>query len=336
MLLWQKEIIEQNLTRAFPLMSNLGAGLKGFSIKDAVTDGEKQASSIRALADAFDACAFVTMMDLSVEAEEFGCEVNMTENEIPTVSKSIVADMASAENLKVPNPFSGRTSVYIKSAELCAAQIDRPMFGSLIGPFSLAGRLMDMTSIFLSLFQNPAMVHVVLEKCTEFLISYAQAFKKAGASGILMAEPAGSLISPAQCAEFSSSYIKKLVEEVQDEYFTVVLHNCGKTLKHVETMLSAGSRALHFGNAVDLSLIAPKIPPDRLFMGNLDPVSVFMNGSPQEVRDKTRQLLEAMSGFKNFIISSGCDIPPGTGRANFEVFFNTVSVYNEGRATAII
>ena len=42
-----------------------------------------------------------------------------------------------------------------------------------------------------------------------------------------------------------------------------------------------------------------------------------------------------MSGCRNFIISSGCDIPPGTGRANFDVFFNTVSVYNEGRTTAI-
>jgi uroporphyrinogen decarboxylase len=336
MVQWQKEIIEQNLTQAFPLMSNLGAGIKGFSIKDAVTDGEKQASGIRALAEAFDACAFVTMMDLSVEAEAFGCEVNIEQNEIPTVSKSIVADMATAESLKVPDPYSNRTSVYIKSAGICSAEIARPVFGSLIGPFSLAGRLMDMTNIFISLFHNPTMVHTVLEKCTAFLISYAQAFKKAGASGILMAEPAGSLISPAQCAEFSSAYIRKLVEALQDEYFTVILHNCGKTIKHVETMLSTEARAVHFGNAVDLSLIAPKIPADKLFMGNLDPVSVFMNGSPQEVIDKTRSLLDAMSGYRNFIISSGCDIPPGTGRANFEVFFNTVSVYNEGRATAIV
>jgi uroporphyrinogen decarboxylase len=335
MVQWQKEIIENGRTMAFPLMSNMGAGLKGFSIKDAVTDSGKQASGIKAIAEAFDSCAFVTMMDLSVEAEAFGCEVNMRENEIPTVSNSIVADMASAENLKIPDPHSGRTSVYIKTAGLCAAEIARPVFGCLIGPFSLAGRLIDMTSIFLSLFQNPAMVHVVLEKCTAFLISYARAFKKAGANGILMAEPAGSLISPAQCAEFSSAYIRKLVEELQDEYLTVILHNCGKTIKHVETMLSTGARAVHFGNAVDLSLIAPRIPPDRLFMGNLDPVSVFMSGSPQDVIDKTSSLLDAMSGYRNFIISSGCDIPPGTPRANFDVFFNTVSVYNKGRAKAV-
>jgi uroporphyrinogen-III decarboxylase len=43
-----------------------------------------------------------------------------------------------------------------------------------------------------------------------------------------------------------------------------------------------------------------------------------------------------MKGHNNFIVSSGCDIPPGTGRENFDVFFNTVSVYNQGRMPGII
>jgi len=42
-----------------------------------------------------------------------------------------------------------------------------------------------------------------------------------------------------------------------------------------------------------------------------------------------------MKGYNNLIISSGCDIPPGTGRVNFDVFFKTTSFYNEGRTTAI-
>jgi uroporphyrinogen decarboxylase len=42
---------------------------------------------------------------------------------------------------------------------------------------------------------------------------------------------------------------------------------------------------------------------------------------------KTKQLLEAMKGYRNYIISSGCDIPPGAGRENFDAFFSTVSEY---------
>jgi len=134
--------------------------------------------------------------------------------------------------------------------------------------------------------------------------------------------------------EFSSDYIRKIVNELQDDTFTVILHNCGKTLKHVDSMVSTGADAFHFGNAVDLELIAPKIPPDRLFMGNLDPVTVFLNSTPDDTHEKTLQLLNAMKSYSNFIISSGCDIPPGTGSEIFDAFFNAVTLYNKNKSQA--
>ncbi len=326
---WRNSIMNSGWIQAFPIMSNFGVSLKNMSIKDAVTDGDKQAACIKAVSDAFDMCAGSTLMDLSVEAQAFGCEVVMTDSETPSVSKGIITDMDSALGLKIPDPAAERTSVNLKAASISAAEISRPLFACIIGPFSLAGRLMDMTKILISLFNSADTVHLVLEKCTEFLIAYASAFKKAGANGIIMAEPAASLISPKQCAEFSSAYIKKIADAVQDDGFIMVLHNCGKTLRHVETMLSTSARGLHFGNAVDLKEIAPKIPDDILFMGNIDPVSVFKDGTPQDVSGKTTSLLEAMKSYTNFIISSGCDIPPGISRANFDAFFKAVSDFNK-------
>jgi uroporphyrinogen decarboxylase len=326
---WRKSIMNSVYTPAFPIMSNFGVSLKNLTIKDAVTDGYKQAACIKAVSDAYELCASSTFMDLSVEAQAFGCEVVMTDNETPSVSKGIITDMDSVLRLEIPNPAKERTSINIKAAAISSAEIKKPLFACIIGPFSLAGRLMDMTKILISLFNGADMVHLVLEKCTVFLTAYALAFKKAGANGILMAEPAASLISPKQCAEFSSAYIKKIADAVQDDEFTLILHNCGKTLRHVETMLSTSARGLHFGNAVDLKEIATKIPPDILFMGNLDPVSVFKDGKPDDIAKKTTSLLEAMKGYRNFIVSSGCDIPPGIGRANFDAFFNAVSDYNQ-------
>jgi uroporphyrinogen decarboxylase len=291
---WRKSILNTGYTQAFPIMSNFGVSLKNMSIRDAVTDGDKQAACIKAVSDAFEMCASSTFMDLSVEAQAFGCEVVMTDNETPSVSKGIITDMDSALRLEIPDPAAERTSVNLRAAAVSSAEINKPLFACIIGPFSLAGRLMDMTKILISLFNSADMAHLVLEKCAKFLIAYASAFKKAGANGIVMAEPAASLISPKQCNEFSSAYIKKIADAVQDDEFIMILHNCGKTLRHVESMLSTSARGLHFGNAVDLKEIAPKIPPDILFMGNLDPVSVFKDGTPQNVAQKTTSLLEAM------------------------------------------
>ncbi len=59
---------------------------------------------------------------------------------------------------------------------------DRPVLAGIIGPFSLAGRLLDMTEIMIMTYEDPEVVETVLEKATEFLIKYAQAFKEAGAT----------------------------------------------------------------------------------------------------------------------------------------------------------
>ena len=66
---------------------------------------------------------------------------------------------------------------------------------------------------------EPEVIHILLEKITGFLIDYALAFKEAGANGIIIAEPAAGLLSPVLCEEFSSKYVQRIVEEVQDDYF---------------------------------------------------------------------------------------------------------------------
>ncbi|HET6437687.1 MAG TPA: hypothetical protein VFG59_06485, partial [Anaeromyxobacter sp.] len=63
-----------------------------------------------------------------------------------------------------------------------------------------------------------------------------------------MAEPAAGLLSAEQCDEFSSAYVRGVVEAVQDSSFLFVLHNCGHRGHVTSSMVSTGARGLHFGN----------------------------------------------------------------------------------------
>jgi uroporphyrinogen decarboxylase len=63
------------------------------------------------------------------------------------------------------------------------------------------------------------------------------------------------------------------------------------------------------------------VPADTVLCGNLDPSEVFVNGTIPEVRMKTQLLLEQTSQFKNFVISSGCDIPAQAPLQNLFTFF---------------
>jgi len=326
---WVRNITGSEKRFSMPIMTYPGLALSGRTIPEVIRNGEDQFNCIYALTQKYPSAAAMTIMDLSVEAEAFGSPVRYSDSEVPTVSGNIVSGNESARELKIPRVGTGRTSAYIKAAALSARHIsDRPSFGGQIGPFSLACRLYDMTEIMVALFDEPETVHIVLEKAAEFLVSYAKAYREAGAAGVIIAEPAAGLLSPEQCAEFSSPYVKKIVDAVQDDSFMVILHNCGNTVKLVPSMLTTGATGFHFGNAVDMEDILPQIPEDRLAFGNIDPARVFKNGTPEDVREKTWDLLNRTAGYRNFVISSGCDIPPGTPIENIEAFFETVEKYN--------
>ena len=201
-----------------------------------------------------EAAASVSMMDLSLEAEAFGSTVHFSDDEVPTVTGSIVHSEEEADALKVPEIGAGRTQIYIdaigKAVELVQ---DRPVFAGVIGPFSLAGRLMDVTEAMIYCYDEPDMVHTVLEKATEFLIKYINAYKAVGANGVLVAEPLAGLLSPSLEEEFSCDYMKKIVEATQTDDFLVCYHNCGNcTVQQIESITQNGCRVLHFGNAIDM------------------------------------------------------------------------------------
>ena len=171
-------------------------------------------------------------------------------------------------------------------------------------------------------------VHIVLEKCTAFLIEYAKAYRDAGANGIMMAEPVAGLLSPMLEEEFSSPYVKKIVDAVQTDDFIVIYHNCGdNTPKMVDSILSTGAAAYHFGNSIDMKAMLEKFPSDVIVMGNVDPAGEIRMGSPESVRKATISVLEKCSDHPNFVISSGCDIPPLSPWENINAFFDAVEEF---------
>jgi uroporphyrinogen decarboxylase len=72
-----------------------------------------------------------------------------------------------------------------------------------------------------------------------------------------------------------------------------------------------------------------KMPADIPVMGNVDPAGVLRQGTPETVREATISVMERCCSHKNFVISSGCDIPPATPWENIDAFFAAVEEYYE-------
>ncbi|MGE4484871.1 MAG: uroporphyrinogen decarboxylase family protein [Oscillospiraceae bacterium] len=312
-----------------PVLSFPSVQLMEISVNDLISDADRQAEGMKRIADRTDAAAALSMMDLSVEAECFGSRIRFSDDEVPTVIGRIASSKEEAEKLIIPPVGAGRTGIYLNAIKKAADIIKgRPVFAGVIGPFSLAGRLMDVSEAIICCYEEPETVKIVLEKVTVFLIEYCKAYKAVGANGVVMAEPLAGLLSPEFANEFSSPYVRRIVDAVQDENFIVIYHNCGGTaVKIIDSILSTGASAYHFGNAIKMSEMLPYIPADIVAMGNVDPAGQFRSGTPESVRDTTLALLRECGKYPNFVISSGCDIPPMTKWENIDAFFSAVKEF---------
>ncbi|MCL2442800.1 MAG: uroporphyrinogen decarboxylase family protein [Treponema sp.] len=326
---WLDEQRAAKTKKALPVLSFPCIQLMGISVKDLISNSDTQAKGIKLVSDKCDCAASVSLMDLSLEAECFGSEIKVSDDEVPTVVGCIVTDMESAQNLKVPPIGAGRTSIYLQAAEKVVQMItDKPFFGGTIGPFSLAGRLVGVSEAMIFCYEEPEMMHLVLSKVTDFLINYISEYKKTGVNGIVMAEPVTGMLSPDLAREFSEPYVRKIFDAVKDESFIVIYHNCGNsTIQMIDSILATGADAFHFGDAIDMEKMMQLIPENIIAMGNISPASQFRGGTPESIKLATGDLLEKCGKYPNFIISSGCDIPPLSSWENIDAFFTAVKEF---------
>jgi uroporphyrinogen decarboxylase len=321
-------VLGSNRRLAMPVLSFPGAKMISSTVTDVVTDPGKQVAAQVALHEKFHTPFLMSAMDLSVESEEFGSDVTFSDEEVPTVRGRLVTIMDAVEELRIPVVGTKRTKVYVETVRTLAQLPGGiPVLGGMIGPFSLAGRLFGVSEALAETAGDPDVILALLEKATGFLVAYARAFKEAGAQGVIIAEPTAGLMSPSSAMQFSTPFVRRIMQTVEDERFQVILHNCGARIGHLKAKLDTGVTMLHFGKPMDLVAAIGMVPPNVVVCGNLDPSEVFVGSSPEVVRQKTRDLLEVMRRHRNFVISSGCDIPAQAPMENLEAFFETVAEF---------
>ena len=327
---WLDNLLKAERKYAMPVLSFPSISLMGITVKELIADSELQAKGMKMIADRLPkAAASVSMMDLSVEAEAFGSTIRFSDDEVPTVTGSIITCEEDADALVVPKVGAGRTGKYIEAIRKAVTLItDRPVFAGVIGPFSLSGRLMDVTEALVNCYTEPDMVHKTMEKATQFIIEYIKAYKATGCAGVVVAEPLAGLLSPDLAATFAEPYMRKITDAVKSDDFIVIYHNCGNsTIDMIDSILRTNCDAYHFGNSISMKEMMKKIPATTIALGNVDPARQFRNGTPESVREEILRVMNECCGYKNFVISSGCDIPPATSWANIDAFFAAVEEF---------
>ena len=322
---WLADARKMAKKKPMPVLSYPASARLGISIASMTESARVQADTMLYLVRELDMPMAITSMDLALEASCFGAPVS--HEGVPAVSSVILESMDDVDALRVPGEeIIVEKSLYLEAIRLVKTEMQasgdvRPIIAGISGPFSLAGQLRGVTDIMMDCYDEPELLEELVQKTTEFLCVYAKMLKDAGADMLLLAEPLAGVVSPAMAAQFSHPFVKKMIESVQDDSFAVMYHNCGAgVLRMLSDLVELGAMVYHLGNAIDLQDAISKMPENVLVMGNVDPAGVVAHGSVESVRQAVDTLIQKCGSYKNFWLSTGCDVPPDAPWENLVEF----------------
>jgi uroporphyrinogen decarboxylase len=307
---------------AAPLVGYPTVAYTGATVRDGITNARAQTDALLAYYEAARPDVLLPFMDLSVEAEALGLPVRFKEMDSPDVTEHPVRGVDDLTALAEPNvPHGGRMPVYLDTLRELTQKTDALIGCYIASPFTLAGLLMSAEELSINTMLEPDLCHTVLDFSSRVAGDYARAQAEAGADFVVLLEPTAALMSPDLYEQFVGPYVRRMVDAVG---VPIVLHVCGRTTKLIPSFLKDPVQGLSLDSDVDLPAIAAQVPEDVAIIGNIAPVAVMLNGTPEAVRAAVRELGHRMKHYPNFIPSTGCDVPPEAPKENLEAFSEAV------------
>lgn len=304
-------LIEDRKKRPAPLAFYPAGRQMGVSMNALLTDSGVQAACMLEMQERLDPSLIIRMTELWVEAEAFGAEVEIGDSWFPIIKSKVVKDIDDVSDLVIPDLSAGRLPIFLDAMSKARAQNPAsPLIAGVAGPYSLCGCLADPEEFMILCHSEPEEAHEFIGKVTNFIAAYIEAYKSAGAHGVILAEPSIGMISPRMAEGFSHAYVKGLIAQVQCDDFAVIYHNCGDVSRQMGEIAQLGAMGYHFGDAFSLELALDALPKDALVLGNIHP-AMFAAENEAQLMESARTLRNAFGAHDNFILSSGCDISPG-------------------------
>ena len=285
-----------------------GLNSEGLVFHETHNDANKMA---RAAASTFKLSGLpsaVVPLDLYVEAEALGAEINFRadrEFEFPQVKRAGLFGSVkeiTEETIKVLN--KGRIKLVCEAIELLKKDIGKEaVIGGMIpGPYTLLLLVADVKNMFIEMKKEPQAVTDALLLLSSFLAEVGTAYKNAGADFITIHDMGGSpaFIGPAKYEQFALPAEKLLIEKMPKP---CVLSVCGNVTKSLHLLSQTGADAISLDQTVDLAAARLALK-DTLLFGNLDPVETLSRGDSAQVAEAVIRAKEAGVDA----IWPGCDL----------------------------
>ncbi len=304
----------------------------GWRFAEIHTDAEKMARAAASTSQLFGFECAVAPFDMGIEAEALGCEINyytQSSQEIlyPTILKKLAN---TVEELKIEIPADletrGRVPLVLDAIRKLKAEVGDtvPIGAWVLGPFTLAGQIVELDNLLKMSYKKTALVGAVLDQLAELLIPLTKLYRSAGADYITVREMGATsdVLNPRMFKKLILPPIQKVFAAIEPPR---VLHICGSTWDLYELMAESGAEAISIDQKNDAADAIKRVGDKVLVFGNLDPYGVLVNGTPDLIREKVNEILDAGVDA----VWPGCDIWPSVPQENMQTLMETVQAFKK-------
>ncbi|MCX6617580.1 MAG: uroporphyrinogen decarboxylase family protein, partial [Acidobacteria bacterium] len=302
-----------------PITMMFAADLAGVRYGEYARDHRVLVEAQIRTAEEFDFDYVSAISDPGREAADFGAAIEWYENQPPALAEhdSLLGDKAGLGTLKQPDPLGGgRMHDRVKAIELFRRRVagSKLIEGWVEGPCAEAADLRGINRLMLDFYDDPQFIRALFDAVVDNGMRFAGAQIQAGADIIGVGDAAASLVGPRFYDEFVWPAEKRLVDGIHAAGGRVRLHICGNTRKILAGMGTLGCQIVDLDFLSPLSEGRAQMGPEQVLLGNIDPVKVLRDGSPETVAGAVAEC-HRQAGPK-FIVGAGCEVVRDTPHAN--------------------
>lgn len=278
--------------------------------------------------------AAIIFSDILVVPEAMGMELKVDEGK---GGPNFPAPLRRASNVaKLRVPDAGAELRYVMDAlSLARKQLEGkvPLIGFSGAPWTLAAYMIEgrgsasFRHAKEMLYNEPAILHGLLEKLTRSIVSYLEAQVAAGAQAVQIFDTWGGILAPDTFREFSLRYIATIVAALKGTGVPVIVFckNCGHAL---EEIAGTGCQVVGLDWTVDIGGARRAVGGRVALQGNLDPMILYAR--PEKIREEVKAILSKFGKGNGHIFNLGHGISPDVPVPHTREFIN--AVHEESKA----
>jgi MtaA/CmuA family methyltransferase len=282
------------------------------------------------VAEEFDIDTVSTISDPAREASDYGAEIEWFDDQPPALveAQSLLADATRLLSLKPIDPLGGgRIHDRIRGVERLRQSVgsEKTVEGWVEGPCAEGADLRGINRLMIDFHDSPEFVHDLFSFIVDNALVCAQAQMDAGADYIGVGDAAASLVGPKLYEAFVLPYEKKLVDGIHAAGGRVRLHICGSIRRIADRVATLGCDMVDIDYPVPMREARAKMGPQHTIAGNLDPVNVVRNGTPETITAALEDCL--MAAGPRYIVGAGCEIVRDTPPENLRAMLHFARSY---------